>query len=119
LDSLRVALEDRRRRVREKVEPRLRQQLADEARARAERRRERLAFLERMEARLTRDIEALRVESGGLTRATVDLASLQQGIDLAEQVLKRVAEQVEEMKVEHGAPSRVVFLESRIVRKAK
>jgi hypothetical protein len=116
LDSVRQALEERRKRVRAKVEPRLREQLADEARDRASQREARRKYLMRLQTQLEEEINSLAGDTHSLNKKGLDMEDLRKEVVQKEEIASRIGMQAEILSVNRDAPPRVRLIESATVR---
>jgi hypothetical protein len=119
LDAVRKALEERRRRVREKVEPRLRQRLIADIKDRVVQNEDRLTFLKKLEDRLTTDLQKSEGQSKKLNGTGLDMENLRKELAQEEAIFERVGMQAETLKVERDAPARVQLIEEGVVRRGK
>src|SRR5262249_7783873 len=78
-------------------------------------RRKEIEASQELEKILTGEVQKLETEAGSINRGTLDLESVKEDVNQAEEVAKRVAGQVEALKVELQAPSRVSLLEDAVV----
>lgn len=109
------ALEARRARLRPGIVEQLREKARNEVQVGKADIGGRIGLLKDMEKTLTADVQRLEGDTRKISKGTVDLQSFGEDLAQAEEMARRVAAQVEALKVELGAPSRVSKLEDASV----
>lgn len=115
LDSARAALAARKDAVRPEIVAQLREKARQDLALSVSQLQARIATLKGLEAALAKDIERMEKETQTLNKGSIDLEALREDILQTEDVAKKVAAQIEALKVELQAPSRVKILEDAYV----
>jgi capsular exopolysaccharide synthesis family protein len=111
LDFTRKALAERRKNIQPLMEAQLQERLAREWKSKLAQQRRHLTLLQDMQKRLNDDVVRLDNDSRSIAKRSLDLESLREEIAQADDVLKRVSNQVEALTVEREAPPRVRVME--------
>jgi capsular exopolysaccharide synthesis family protein len=104
---------DRRR---EELRPQIEARARERAKLEASQLHKRIEFCQRLEKQLAEDVKRLEDETRLQNKGAFDLGTLQTEIAQAEEVARKVAEEVEKLTVEtQGAPARVSVLEEAVI----
>src|SRR5207253_9798858 len=105
--------------LRKEVQPRLAKQFIEkdnlDKQANQARLQQRVALLKKYESWLQKDVDQLQKKIEHIGQSTVDIESDKAALSEAEETAKRVARQVEALKIEQNAPERITHLEDAYV----
>lgn len=114
--SLHLMIQRRRDELKPQVEARLRERSRLDKAAYGTSLKKRIEFCQRLEKQLVEDTKRLEEETRFRGKASFDLGLLQTEITQAEEVARKVAEEVEKLTVElQGAPPRVRVMDEAII----
>ncbi len=114
-DELSTRIRKRREELRDQVEKQLREKAQFLSQSEGSAGRKRVAFYQRLEKQLTHDLERLEKELRSLNKGSLDLGSIQGEIAQAEEVARRVGDEVEKLSVELQAPAQIQVLEDAVI----
>jgi capsular exopolysaccharide synthesis family protein len=118
LDGARAALAERREALRPRIEASLREKTRLELQASATLLRRRLGLLKEMAEVLGADVQRMEKDTNVISKGSVEIESLREDLSQAEDMAKKLGTQMEALKVELRAPSRVSVLEEAVVSSA-
>jgi capsular exopolysaccharide synthesis family protein len=112
-------LEARKKVLRPQFVKELRERVRGEVRLQAAAQRGRVSLLQQMEKELLADVGRREQESRTINKGSLDLESVREDLSQMEDMAKKVTAQVETLKVESQAPSRISLLEEAVVSNAE
>ncbi|MBI1915853.1 MAG: polysaccharide biosynthesis tyrosine autokinase, partial [Planctomycetes bacterium] len=115
LGSLKQALDARRKSLVETLTKQQARRAAEEANAAVARTKERIRVLEELEQGLTIEVGNLSAETRQINKSSLEISSLRDAITKDEVLSHKIADEMEALKVEIEAPSRVTPLEEASV----
>jgi polysaccharide biosynthesis transport protein len=108
-------IDKRRKELRPRTEATLREKMRLDATSHASLLKKRIEFGKRLEQQLTKDVKRLEEEARVLNKGSLDIESYKTDIVQAEEVARKVGEEVEKLTVELQAAPRVNVLEEAVI----
>ncbi len=115
LEAAKSALDQRRSELRAQFTDQLRQKRQHELAEKSLQRRKEIEASQELEKILTGEVQKFEHEATATNKGALNLEEIKEEVTQAEGMAKRVAEQVEALKMELQAPSRVSLLEDAVV----
>jgi capsular exopolysaccharide synthesis family protein len=112
-------LETRKKELRPQFVKEFRERARGEVRLQAAALRGRVSLLQQMQKELLADVGRREQESRTINKGSIDLESVREDLSQLEDMAKKVTAQVETLKVESQAPSRISLLEEAVVSNAE
>lgn len=115
LADARKALAERRSKLRPEIEKRLQEQSQMQAIAISAQNRKKIKLMKELERQLAKDVQDQERDAALISKGSLEIETLGEDIAQTEEVAKRIGNQLETLKVELQAPSRVSLLEEAVV----
>jgi capsular exopolysaccharide synthesis family protein len=115
LDAARNALKARKEYLRPLVLKELQEKAKEDLEVSGAQAQSRIGVLAELEKSVARDVAQMEKENQSLNKRTLNLESLQEDLSQVQEVARRIGAQMETLKVELQAPSRVQLLEEASV----
>jgi capsular exopolysaccharide synthesis family protein len=116
--EVQLALEARKKAIHPQLVKELRERARGDAQAQGAVLRGRVALLREMEKDMLKDVGQREQDSRTINKGSIDLESVREDLSQIEDMSKKVTGQVEALKVEAQAPSRISLLEEAVVSNA-
>jgi capsular exopolysaccharide synthesis family protein len=117
--AMQRGLEARKKVLRPRFVKELRERARSDVQLQGAALRGRVSLLRQMEKELLADVGRREQESRTINKGSIDLESVREDLSLMEDMAKKVTAQVETLKVESQAPSRISLLEEAVVSNAE
>lgn len=115
VEASREAIKQRRAELRPAIVALMRDKVLKERAEALRKQRKEISVSQELERRLKEEVDNLRKEAYSINKGTLDLESIKEEITQADEMAKKTAAQVDALKVELQAPSRVSVLEDATV----